>query len=415
MPDHTPGDRLGDLREAVESVVEPTAMEQRTPFDELVGRAAGRRQRRHRIAVAGVVAVVGAGLLLARPVTDRLTTPPAQQTAAPATGRLLIQSFAFGTPERGFALVTRCQGPGYRCAVHATLYGTSDGGRNWTAIPSPADNVPGEANRVDAVTPTGGVVLGSGNTRYASPDGGLHWRTLPPRGAPGPAVEAIPAGWSLDTDGTRLSAVDPVTDQVRPLSHQPPGGAAGSSWPPGGGPLVVASGYGTGLRLTYSPDRGRTWRPVPMPAGAHGVIASVLTDPVSERIYLALADDQGRLTSLWRQDHVGATAWVRVPIPPEVSADPNPGTIKSVRMLPDGELLYGLQTPLRTEDGGARTVPVDTIRVYGFTANMAYFEQSVGGTLFATVEPGIQQPQGVMSLLVSTDSGRTWDLRVYRP
>jgi hypothetical protein len=129
-------------------------------------------------------------------------------------------------------------------------------------------------------------------------------------------------------------------------------------------------------------------------------------------MYLGLGDDQGRLTGMWRLDRPDV-GWVQVPLPAHIDAEA--GAMKSVRMLPDGELAYQLAAPLRTEDGGTRTVVVEPVQVYGQLARLGYLGQSVDGTLYATVPPEIYQPTGVLTILVSTDGGHTWSLRQSHP
>ncbi len=411
-------DRLADLREAVEAVVEPAALERRAPFGRLVQRAARRRQRRRHAAAAAVVAVLGVGLLLARPVAGRLTAPPATRTTAPATvsSQLSVRGIGFASTEHGFAAVLRCRDSGFRCAAHATLLATDDGGRTWRRVPSPADNGPGEQTGIDTVTETGGVVISMGSDRYASADGGRHWTVLPDRLVPGPATRTVPAGWTVLVDRGKLAAFDPLTNRARPLVHQPPGPTVRDSWPVGAGPghrLVLAGTEGDRPSLRYTDDRGLTWRPLAPPPEVLAAVVVVLTDPATERMYLGLGDNQGRLTDMWRLDRPGAD-WVRVPVPADVSGIPDIGTMKVVRMLPDGELVYSLRSPLRTVDGGARTVPLSRVRVYGRWADLASVGQSVGGTLYAIVPAEIPQPDGVLAILVSTDGARTWELRESR-
>jgi photosystem II stability/assembly factor-like uncharacterized protein len=407
-----PDQRLADLRDAVQTVVEPTALEQRTPFDDLVERAERRRRGRRRTVTVAAVAAAGVGLVLALPVAGRLTAPPATRTSpAPAGDRLFAQSLAFASVERGYAVLTRCPSGPYVCSARGTLIATGDGGRTWSRVPSPADNGAGERTSIDAVTETGGIVVSTGSSRYGSPDGGRTWTRLRDVLTRGPVTETIPAGWTVMVDAGRLAAYDPVTNQARPLAHQSPELKLADSWPVGTGPfhrLVLAGSDGAGITLAYTDDRGLTWHPIPVPPGIPATFTVVLTDPASERMYLEVGDDQGRLTGMWRLDRPGA-GWVQVPLPGHVNT--LSGAMKAVRMLPDGELAYQLPAPLRTEDGGTRAVVVEPVQVYGQLARLEYMGQSVGGTLYATVPTEIYQPTGVLTILVSTDGGRTWTLR----
>ena len=407
--------RLADLRHAVETVVEPAALEERTPFDDLVGRAVRRRQRRRRTAAAAAVAALGVGLLLAAPFSGRSTAPPATGTSpAPPGDRLVADSLGFASVERGYAVLSRCPSGPNVCSARATLVATDDGGRTWTRIPSPADNSPGDRTYIDAVTETGGIVLSIGSSRYGSADGGRTWTRQRDVLVRGPVTGTIPAGWTVMVDAGRLAAYDPVTNQVRQLAHQPPSLSVPSGWPAGTGPhhrLVLAGNNRGRITLAYTDDRGLTWHPIAVPPGVRATVAVALADPATERMYLGLSDDQGRLTGMWRLDRPDA-GWVQVPLPARLNTES--GAIKSVRMLPDGELAYQLPAPLRTEDGGTRTVVVEPVQVYGQLARLGYMGQSVGGTLYTTVPPEIYQPMGVLTILVSTDGGRTWSLRQSR-
>jgi len=267
------------------------------------------------------------------------------------------------------------------------------------------------------VTETGGVVLWVGATTYASPDGGRHWATVPRTSLQGPATEAAPAGWDLGLDRSgRVAAFDPLTTEQRLLVNQP-----GLPGRPGDGPVQETAGHrivlarttGRSLTLTYTDDRGRTWHAMPAPPGAPGAANWLLADPATERLYLATGNDQGRVLRVWRLDRIGAE-WVRVPVPRQVTADPNPWTMKVLRMLPDGELAYLLSPPLRTEDGGTRVVPVPEVNAYGETAMLEDLGVSAGGTLYHALPTGISAPDGTLAVLVSTDSGRTWTVREFR-
>src|SRR5262249_3298677 len=134
--------RLAELRDAVRTVVEPVALEQRAPFARIVERAARRRRRRRARRLASVAALASVGGLAARPAPDHRSRPPVTTlNPPPRLGPTLeVRSLAFGTAEHGFATVLRCAGSEYRCAAHATLLRTDDGARTWTPVPSPADN-----------------------------------------------------------------------------------------------------------------------------------------------------------------------------------------------------------------------------------------------------------------------------------
>jgi hypothetical protein len=418
MPDR----RLTELQDAVRTVVEPVAIEQRVPFTRIAARAVRRRRRRRAAVLAAVAVLAAGGLLLTRPGADR-PPPPVTLEPTPRHGpALLVQSLAFGTSGHGFATVQRCAGPGYRCAAHAMLLRTDDGARTWTRVPSPADNGPAEDASVVLATETGGVVLWVGSIWYASPDGGQHWAAMPRKSPRGPATAAAPAGWTLglDSSGRRVAAFDPLTNEQRPLVNQPVlPGTPGIGWAQetAGHRIVLAHITGPATTMVYTGDRGRTWHALPAPPSKPGAVNWLLGDQATERVYLAAGDDQLRVLQVWRLDRVGAE-WVRVPVPPEVAADQNSGltgTMKALRVLPDGELAYLLSPPLRTEDGGTRTVPLPAVDVYGTAATLKDLGVSAGGTLYQALPTGISAPDGTLAVLVSTDSGRTWTVRVSRP
>lgn len=410
-------DRLEAVRDAVQDIVEPAA--ERAPFDELVERAARRRHRRWQVAAAAVLVLVGAGLLLSKPVGDQVATPPATSTRTPSAplhgNEQLIQSMQFADPEHGYAVVIACRGPGYRCAARATTLRTTDGGRTWSVLRNPADTEPGEVVRVWEATEHG-VVLCAGDLYYYSTDlVTWHERPINPQDEGG-TVETVPADWRADVIHGAYVALDPITNRFRQLAHQPDLPRTQDHWTINAGPdqrlIAVASNDSGGLWLAYSEDRGRTWHGQPVPAHHGGDARMVLADDGTDRVYLVDGDPNGRLNAISRLDHLGG-AWVSIPVPTRVTADPNPGTMKVVRLLPDGELLYDVDDPFRTEDGGTRVVPVPLVRIYGFQAKVSAL-QSIDGILFSNVPPGIDAPDGVVSILVSTDSGRTWSLRESR-
>src|SRR5215475_7152855 len=117
-----PDQRLAELRDALRTVVEPIALEQRAPFTRIVERAARHRRRRRATVLVSVAAVTAVGALLARPAADHTRPPVTPASPAPRNGPTLeVRSLAFGTAQHGFATVLRCGGTGYRCAAHTTL------------------------------------------------------------------------------------------------------------------------------------------------------------------------------------------------------------------------------------------------------------------------------------------------------
>jgi hypothetical protein len=410
--------RLDGLREAVRAAVEVAAARQRTPFDELAGRAARRRQRRRRITGAAAATVLGAGLLFGWAATARQPSPVTTPNPRPTGDRLIVRSLDFATVDRGYALVLRCPVGPYQCASHSTLLTTGDGGRTWSRVPSPADNSLTEQTGIDATTAGGGVALSLGSARYASTDRGATWAPIRGGGSRGPVTGSLPDGWYLiqDTNG-RLAAFDPVRNLIRPLAHQPPGLDTRGGWTIGTGPagrVVQGGAVGGHPAVAWSGDRARTWHLAALPAGVRATIVVALADPASQRVYLILGDEMDRMTGIWRLDRPGA-GWVQVPLPGKVAAAGGPGMMKAIRMLPDGELFIGLNDPLRTEDGGTRVVPFGTVLLDGVRQEVNDPWQSIGDTLYATVPPDALQPVGVLTVLVSTDSGRTWTVRRSRP
>jgi hypothetical protein len=411
-------DRLEAVRDAVQAVVEPVALEQRAPFSDLVERASRRRRRRWQVAAGAVVLVVGGGLLLSKPVSDQIATPPAaSKTTTPVQhgSDQLIQSMLFADPQHGVAVVISCNGPGYRCAARATTLRTTDGGRTWQRLPNPAENGPGEMVRVWEVTEYGVVMVVEESYYYSTDLRTWHLRPADPVDEGG-AVESIPADRRADTVKGRTVALDPLTNRYRRLAHQPDLPVAPSRWTTTSGPdhRVIAAtddDHGTML-LAYSEDRGRTWRKQDVPTRRNVEARMVLTSDSSDRIYLVEGDPSGRLEGISRLDHLGGT-WSSVPVPERIRADQSSGTMKVVRMLPDGELLFDVDGPFRTEDAGTRLVNVTPMRIYGFLGTPTSL-QNIGGTMIANIPPGIDQPAGVVPLLVSTDSGRTWTLREWR-
>jgi hypothetical protein len=410
-------DRLDVLRDAVQDVVEPLALERRAPFRSLVERAGRRRRRRWQVGAAVLVALVGAGVLLNKPVTDRVNrgTPPATLSyPAPLhSNQQLVQSLVFATPETGYAVVIVCRGPVYQCSHHAMTLRTTDGGRSWTRLPNPAENGPGESVRIWEATPLG-VVVASDDTAYYSTD----LRTWHPRPTDpvtdNTAVEWVPEGWRLGTAGGVFVALDPITYRFHRLAHQPDLPASANVWTTRSGPsgvlLAGVTPQGQGLQLRYSTDRGRTWRAQQVPSRPDAEMASLLTDDGTDRIYVSYGDNNARAIGIARLDHLGGT-WTPVPVPKAVGDEPNPGTVKVIHLLPDGELYFDMNdAPLRSLDGGTRTVASPTIRLYGTTTTVSAL-QSLDGTLFSTLPPGVEQPDDVVPILISTDAGQHWTLR----
>jgi BNR/Asp-box repeat len=416
MPDRS----LAATREAVQAIVEPTALEQRTPFGDLVERAGRRRHRRWQVAAGVLVIVVAAGLLLDRPVSDKISTPPARpttQSTPPVTpsNQLLVQSVYFATPTVGWAVIGRCAGPGYRCAAHATVVRTDDGARTWLRVPSPTDAAAGEQVRVDEATSSGGVVLSVGELRYASTDLGRTWQQSPYSPFAGPAVDSVPAGWDVFGVGGKVSALNPLTNQYRPLAHQPPFAHAVNLGTVLNGPTgrILATDDSTGkLRLAYSDDNGRSWHERQLPAQAGSSSRILLTSDSTDRIYFTQGDNDYRVIRIHRLDTIGGS-WVPVPVPERVRAEPNPGTMKVIQMLPNGELRYMLDTIFVTSHDGTTLGNAPATQVYRTTESLVA-NQTIQGTMIATVPAGTDQPADVVAMLFSTDSGRTWELREFR-
>jgi hypothetical protein len=313
-------------------------------------------------------------------------------------------------------VVIRCEGPGYRCAAHATVLRTTDGARTWTVVPNPTDYAAGEEVRVDTVNAVG-VVLTVGELRYASTDGGATWQPSPSVSFRGPSVAAVPPGWiPVGMDG-KVAALNPVTNQYRPLAHQPAFAPTPNLWPVDNGPrhrlLAAADATTTGLQLAYSDDRGRSWHAQAVPHHPASPARRVLANDGTDRIYLAEGDAEYRIERLYRLDHIGGT-WVEVPVPKRVSEDPNGGTLKTGQMLPNGELLFGVDPPIVTQSNGTQIGTIPLVALYGDRAAVSYPNQILDGIMFSTLPPSISAPSRTVAILVSTDSGHTWQLRDYK-
>lgn len=225
---------------------------------------------------------------------------------------------------------------------------TTDGGQHWKLYEAPRD----DPSCIDIVPVGPHDVMMCG---YITHDDGVTWVERP---GPGPDVAAIPPGWlAIPTSPDRnvLIAVNPRTGQQARLAN---GGAIGPSTPseapilaPDGSLWVVQRpGYtpGTGR---ISPDRGRTWRPVVLPAPFQQtpVISMTTTDG---RTGYAITTDGPKAAAVFRTTDGGATwSTVRRGVTEPVGANllPGPGT---------AVIGTGASLPTISTDGGLSFRPL---------------------------------------------------------
>jgi hypothetical protein len=407
---------LAGLRTAVEDAAE------RAPFAHLVERAAIRRRRRIGTGL-GLLALVLVAALAATTGTARLrsdrppaTPPPSQEYQPPSSQQLLDAKFG---ARRAYALVGTCAIPDEPVTCRYALQHSEDGGRTWRSRYEPVPPLERDEGFSAELLLTGPeetlaiLDLAHGQVYQSTDRVDTYARHRLRTGPPVDTVALTAAiRTNLCTDAgacpAALASLDPATGVVAPLRQQPPlpTGPASATFDDRGG-LWVA-GPGAGPAAAYSPDRGRSWRPLPTPPALRGIQRTEIAPlPNGTGAYLLGARHQGPealndFAELWRiGDPTAAGAvWTRI-TPPN-----RPKSAQTAVGLGDGSLLFA-------EEGGGlwRVTPTGEISAVLLDVDGTPFRPTAvhrgSGSLLYAEDNGADRDRDHW-LVVSHDDGRTW-------
>lgn len=236
----------------------------------------GPRSRRWLVLLAVLALVTGAAVLH-RSTREPAAAPVPLVAAGPLT---TVVSVAVGR-RWAYALVAVCDAR----IVHECDYRLRRRelpGSGWQ--PTPMHVTGRTTTSLDVrmrVGPPDRVTLVAGDTVLDSADGGRTVTTAHLR--PGSPVERVPAGSILATGlcegcDNLVTTLDPATGQLHPLAVQPAFTGFGVRLTQDGGGVLWAAQIGPAGGFTAaSPDRGRSWRTIPLAAGLWLTAPVVLT------------------------------------------------------------------------------------------------------------------------------------------
>ncbi len=272
-----------------------------------------------------MAAIAGCGLAPA----DSATRAPAAGTAVAATGRpLIVTSVSFGSASDGW-LLAQPQCSRARCGPQ--LLASTDGGRQWHAVPAPPLRI-GKIAAVTFANTRDGWLYGA-EVLWATHNGGARWHRVPL--PPGGRLQSLTAaaGRILASIGRcssdrlacsfRLWTAPAGSDGFRPV----PGAAGARHAPP---PTVAISGrtgfaYATWLDrpvgehvlLTGPADGTHRWHRLPDPCGPSWS-AALAAEHGGRRLLITCGSEPGAGQQM-KLAYVSATAgrtWRRVANPP---------------------------------------------------------------------------------------------------
>ncbi|GAB3151323.1 hypothetical protein GCM10027290_40360 [Micromonospora sonneratiae] len=347
-----------------------------------------------RVAVAGVLTTVVSGCT-AGPIRRPAPTAPAGggvvesagsghpdevrqfQVSVPA-GHVQRQ-IEFTDAEHGYALFSDCAPEGDRttgpgCGV--VLLATADGGRSWQELRHPR---PTAQNHQLYAEGSDLVLLAEPHGWYASSDRGRTFKPVP--GAPRVPVayRKLYGRFQVCCDDSAPKVGEWVGDVFRPVPVQPalpslhmvkevsgiPGPAVGRS--------LVAIGLRDGQPyVASSPDEGRTWRSMAVPAPDEPLSRLGLeVAPDGGAWLFGHADDPMRFPQLWNLD--GRGIWQRVWAP---------GPDRITGLVPISGTMLAVIGP-----GGSGVISEGRYQDRGWPRDGGYLQMLPDGVLFSAYHP----------------------------
>lgn len=370
---------------------------------------AQRARRRIGTVLLTLTGVALVAILLSDP-TARFAQPSPTGSPNPVPG-YGVGGVAFTDARHGYVLLRPCR-PTRQCSGTWSLLRTANSGRSWHRVDSPLDTRSTQFAEVFAHGQHNvGLVLDAG--RFLSTNAGTTWRLVPAIRVAEPVV-AAPADSEVgvvcpvrQSDcQAALAASDPVTGISHPLAHQPPLPdvasdsvltSAGQVW------LISSSPSGGTPVLLHSTDAGVHWQRADLPDYSAWFQPQLLAAPDQYEVYLTTRDSwRSRAVKVWRlvapDGRWEPAATDGVPM----------DQIQDVRVLPNGELRYAdiAGNAWLTRDGATQVAPAPQPVMDGRPINVN-IAQVIDGVVLATPVVGLRADR----ILISTDSGRHWQVR----